>query len=148
MSSHFTLLIHATIYSMSLKNNIIITTNSIHLKRKLSIHKRVLHWLMIDIYIYLNHSQLIMRGKIRKITIGSTSIKFWSPLVVVLVGSRPFSSLVASGCSSKMALFLHSFQCILYPLALWLKTKTSSSTKIHNWVAMDLPQFRAMVYCS
>lgn len=64
-----------------------------------------------------------MSGKIGKITRGSTSIKFWPPLVVVLVGSRPFSSLVANGCSSKMALFLHSFQCILYPLALGSRRK-------------------------
>ncbi|KAK9185890.1 hypothetical protein WN943_026249 [Citrus x changshan-huyou] len=64
-----------------------------------------------------------MSGKIGKITRGSTSIKFWPPLVVVLVGSRPFSSLVANGCSSNMALFLHSFQCILYPLALGSRRK-------------------------
>lgn len=58
-----------------------------------------------------------MSGKIGKITRGSTSIKFWPPLVVVLVGSRPFSSLVANGCS-RWLYFCIVFSVFFIPLPL------------------------------
>lgn len=60
-----------------------------------------------------------MSGKIGKITRGSTSIKFWPPLVVVLVGSRPFSSLVAlTDVALRWLYFCIVFSVFFIPLPL------------------------------